>query len=295
MFKLSAEQKTISIFMGDNNNIFLIPDYQRPYSWEEEECSRLWDDILSFAFPNNDCGQFNGDSYFLGTLVIFRNTNGQLEVIDGQQRLVTITLLLRAFYEAYGQIMTDENTSLAKWEIAKCLWKIPSLGVPIDMSSLKIHSESASDNDTEEFLAIMREGKADHKFLKGRYSQNYILFQKKIKEFQTDYPGYFHLMPTRILQNCLMLPIETDGQDTALRIFSTMNDRGRPLSDSDIFKAKLYKAYSEHGQKDSFIQKWKDFEDTCGKFIVYGKSNPIDDIFMRYMHCARASASDYAC
>lgn len=110
-----------------------------------------------------------------------------------------------------------------------------------------------------------------------------MLFQEKIREFQENYPSYFQLMPDRILKNCCILPIETDGQDTALRIFSTMNDRGRPLSDSDIFKAKLYKAYSEHGQRELFIRQWRDFEEICGK------SSQIEAIFMRYMHYARAS------
>lgn len=96
-------------------------------------------------------------------------------------------------------------------------------------------------------------------------------------------------MLERILTNCCVLPIETDGQDTALRIFSTMNDRGKPLSDSDIFKAKLYKAYSNTGQKEWFIQNCKEFEDTCENIFVSDKTNPIDNIFMRYMHYTRAS------
>ena len=61
------------------------------------------------------------------------------------------------------------------------------------------------------------------------------------------------------MNNCILLPIEAESQDTALRIFSTLNDRGMPLSDSDIFKAQLYKFYSSQGEKDSFIEKWKDF------------------------------------
>lgn len=285
MFTLTAQQKTISQFMGESTNIFLIPDYQRPYSWEEEECTKLWDDIFSFAFPDNDCNSFNpkGDAYFLGSLVVFRNANEQLEVIDGQQRLITLTLLLRAFYEAYGNDMTDEASHYAKWEISKCLWHIPSINGKPDISKLKITSEVVSKDEWDEFIRIMKDGKADKVSKEGKYSQNYRLFQKKIKEFQEKYPNYFKFMPERILANCCILPIETDGQNTALRIFSTMNDRGRPLSDSDIFKAKLYKAYSDHQQKDIFIQQWREFEETCGERCG------VDDIFMRYMHYLRVS------
>ena len=285
MFNLKADQKTISQFMGESTNIFLIPDYQRPYSWEEEECTRLWEDIFSFAFPDNNCDNFNpkGDAYFLGSLVVFRNADEQLEVIDGQQRLITLTLLLRAFYDAYGTGMTDEDSLYAKWEISKCLWHIPSMSNKTDMSALKIISEVASEDEWSEFLRIMENGKIDKAPGEGKYARNYRLFQKRIKEFQEGWPAYFQLMPERILQSCCLLPIETDSQDTALRIFSTMNDRGRPLSDSDIFKAKLYKAYSEHGQKDLFVQQWKDLEAACSQ------SGSVDDMFMRYMHYLRAS------
>ena len=52
------------------------------------------------------------------------------------------------------------------------------------------------------------------------------------------------------MQNCILLPIEAESQDTALRIFSTLNDRGKPLSDADIFKAQFYKYYSDKGEKE---------------------------------------------
>ena len=101
MSKLKADQKTIENFMGERKNFFLIPDYQRPYTWDEDECITLWNDIFSFCFPYGNNDQFNdNDEYFLGSLVIFKNSDGKFEIIDGQQRLITLTLLLRAFYNA---------------------------------------------------------------------------------------------------------------------------------------------------------------------------------------------------
>lgn len=73
----------------------------------------------------------------------------------------------------------------------------------------------------------------------------------------------FSYFPIRILNNCILLPIEADNQNTALRIFSTLNDRGLPLSDADIFKAQFYKYYKQKGKKDEFINKWKDLESLC--------------------------------
>ncbi|MBQ4430036.1 MAG: DUF1524 domain-containing protein, partial [Synergistaceae bacterium] len=85
-----------------------------------------------------------------------------------------------------------------------------------------------------------------------------------------------------------LLPIEAESQDTALRIFSTLNDRGKPLSDSDIFKAQLYKAFSADGKKDEFIAEWKSLENICGKIFQLANDNPMDEIFTRYMYFERA-------
>lgn len=285
--KLNVNQKTVQQLFSESSSDFLIPDYQRPYAWTDEECLILWDDIFSFAFPDNDYSKFdNSDEYFLGPIVVFKNKDNKLEVIDGQQRLTTLMLLLRAFYKAYGSNMQDEKSLSVKHNIEKCLWKTDEFDKP-DMSALKIESEVATDNDREEFRKILLTGEAP-KELMSRYAVNYRFFQDKIKSFIEDTPAYFPYMPTRILRNCILLPIEAESQDTALRIFSTLNDRGKPLSDSDIFKAQLYKAFSDDGKKDEFISQWKQLENTCEKIFGGNTDNPVDEIFARYMYFERA-------
>ena len=103
MSKLNIDQQTIRQLFSDKKADFLIPDYQRPYAWGENECQTLWDDIFTFAFPDNDYSKFDSDSdeYFLGPIVTFKNENAKLEVIDGQQRLSTLMLLIRAFYSKF--------------------------------------------------------------------------------------------------------------------------------------------------------------------------------------------------
>ena len=102
---MNVDQKTIKDLLTDKSANFLIPDYQRPYAWEEDECQTLWDDIFSFAFPDNNKDSFKAnDEYFLGAIVTYKNDSGQSEVIDGQQRLTTILLLLRAFYDRFEHI-----------------------------------------------------------------------------------------------------------------------------------------------------------------------------------------------
>ena len=87
------------------------------------------------------------------------------------------------------------------------------------------------------------------------------------------------------MNNCILLPIEADTQDTALQIFSTLNDRGKPLSNSDIFKAQLYEYYDNKGYKDEFIERWTYFEKLCTE--IYQDSS-LDEAFTRYMYYERA-------
>lgn len=285
--RLDINQRTVFELLSGKNSYFLIPDYQRPYAWEEAECATLWNDIQSFAFPDNDYSTFNeDDGYFLGPIVLFKNSDAKLEVIDGQQRLTTLMLLLRAFYHAYGNDMQDSRSLTVKRNIEQCLWKTNAFQEP-DMSVLKIDSETATDNDKEEFISILRTGSAPAE-LKSKYAINYRFFQEKISGFKNKMPDYFSFLPIRILGNCILLPIEAESQDTALRIFSTLNDRGMPLSDSDIFKAQLYKAFSDDGLKNEFIADWKNLENLCGKIFQLTSDNPMDEIFTRYMYFERA-------
>jgi len=287
MSKLNVDQKTVKELFENKKADFLIPDYQRPYAWQMSECQTLWEDIFAFAFPEDDYSKFDSDNdeYYLGPIVTFKNEDGKMEIIDGQQRLTTLMLLLRAFYEKYGH-MKDAYSVKTKENIERCIWKTDEFGSP-DLSALKIDSEVATDNDKEEFLSILRTGTAP-KEQKSNYAENYRYFQQKIDEFLSAYPGYFSYLPTRILNNCILLPIEAESQNTALRIFSTLNDRGKPLSDADIFKAQFYKFYSMRGEKDAFIKKWKALEEVCEKIFHPISGTPMDELFTRYMYYERA-------
>ena len=287
MSKLGIEQKSVKLLLGDNKADFLIPDYQRPYAWEEKECQTLWDDIFSFAFPDNDCDKFDrhNDEYFLGPIVTYLNEDKKHEVIDGQQRLTTLMLLLRAFHARYGKMKDDLSVTTRK-NIEQCIWKTDEFDKP-DMNSLKLESEVATDDAKQELKDILRTGVANDN-QKSQYAQNYRFFQKKIDKFLEEYPSYFAHLPTRILNNCILLPIEAESQDTALRIFSTLNDRGKPLSDADIFKAQFYKYFSGLGKKNEFIQEWKDLEILCDSMFHPITGTPMDELFTRYMYYERA-------
>lgn len=167
--------------------------------------------------------------------------------------------------------MQDENPKRTRELIESCIWKTDEFG-NADKTLLKIDSEVATDNDKDEFLTILNTGSAPSS-MRSKYAENFRYFQKKIDQFLHGYPSCFSYLPARILNNCILLPIEADNQNTALRIFSTLNDRGLPLSDADIFKAQFYKYYSDKGQKEYFIETWKELEEICDKVDSIDISN----------------------
>lgn len=285
MSKLNIDQQTVYQLFSDKKSDFLIPDYQRPYAWGEQECQTLWDDIFAFAFPNDDCDAFKkDDEYFLGPIVTYKS-EGKQEIIDGQQRLTTLMLLLRAFYTKFLN-MQDKNSISIRNSIAKCIWKSDEFDNLIE-NQLKIDSQVSTDEDKDEFITILRTGTVQKDY-HSRYARVFSFFQDKIEEFIGRYPAYCAYLPARIMYNCILLPIEAETQDTALRIFSTLNDRGLPLSDSDIFKAQFYKYYSGKGQKNQFIAKWKALEALCESIFHPTSGTPMDEIFTRYMYYERA-------
>ncbi|WP_077390604.1 DUF262 domain-containing protein [Mobilibacterium timonense] len=287
MSKLNIDQQTVKELFSNKKSDFLIPDYQRPYAWGDAECETLWDDIFAFAFPDDDYSKFDSDNdeYFLGPIVTFKNENKKLEIIDGQQRLTTLMLLLRAFYSFFGA-MKDSNSKKTADDIAKCIWKTDEFGTP-NMDALKIDSEVSSDIDKDEFLTLLKSGTVNNN-MKSIYAQNYRFFLDCIEGFKNSYPTYFPYFPNRIMNNCILLPIEAESQDTALTIFSTLNDRGKPLSDTDIFKAQMYKCFKEAGKKDEFVKRWKALEDVSNRIFKVTTGSPMDELFTRYMYYERA-------
>ena len=104
MSKLNVDQKSIYELLSDRKADYIIPDYQRPYAWDEDNCQTLWDDIFSFAIPDNDATKFDtNDEYFLGSIVTFENDKKQQEVIHwwsaaSNYFYASSPSLLRSFY-----------------------------------------------------------------------------------------------------------------------------------------------------------------------------------------------------
>lgn len=287
MSNLIVEQKSIFDLFSKHNIDFLIPDYQRRYEWNIDQCSTLWDDLYSFSLPGDDYTNFDSkrNEYYLGSIVTFKNSNDQFEVIDGQQRLTTLVLLMRAFYGLFAKTK-DTNSMNIRKNLGQCIWKSDEFDNLIP-DILKIDSQVISDDDKHEFIYILKEGSTlpSHK---SRYASNYRFFQEKIQNFINEAPAYVNYLPQRIMRNCIILHIVGENIDTALRIFSTLNDRGKPLSDSDIFKAQFYKYFSTIDKREQFIKEWKQLDEDCQEIFGRDSGEALDELFTRYMYYERA-------
>ncbi|BAV07698.1 Uncharacterized conserved protein, contains ParB-like and HNH nuclease domains [Filimonas lacunae] len=284
MAELYVSKKTVGkLFSEMQNRKFVIPDYQRPYKWNIEKCETLWSDIENFAQTDAT----SGADYFLGTIVSYTNDDKNQEIIDGQQRITSFMLLLRAFYRKLEDMTEDARVMGLKNQLAPCIWDVDKVSqVVTDKTKIHIVSEVATEEDNETFHRILETGDVSET-LEDNYSKNYRFFKKRCDEYAMVNPMQWQELCVTILSQCIILPIECDAQDTALTIFSTLNDRGMPLADSDIFKAQIYRNCPTQDKRKEFTETWKELTQICKRGHL-----SIDDIFRYYSHALRARVGD---
>ena len=272
MKTISAEPKNVDAIFG---NEFIVPDFQRPYSWDEEDCNQLWEDIVSF---HSDLSPDSPD-YYLGNIVLYPVDPGsrtKWKIIDGQQRLTTLSLLIRCLLDKAGANLDLE------FALKKSLYKLhPDTGKLPRELELRLCSgvETGSyGKDRESFQKVM-EGEFAKLDKNNPFRVNYELLLENLSGWWDGKSAEKQLEFTRTLRNKInLLMIECADEDDALTIFERINDRGKPLSDADIFKAKIYRAIPEEHRRD-FIDRWS------------ALNNHTDD-FRVYMHISRATRGD---
>lgn len=266
----------------DEGQKFIIPEYQRPYRWTKDECETLWNDILG-VFGDGS----NVEEYFLGSIVTYKNDNGGLEIIDGQQRITTLTLLFRAFYECFSHGIAQKNQFFLVG-FGKCIWEIDfKKGLIFENNHL--NSKVITDNNNDILKNILSE-KIDITKIKNNnsnYAKNYIFFYEKLREFIVNEPLLFEKLCEMFLQKKLfVLLVVCDSQESAMTIFNTLNSRGLPLSNADILKGYIYKKVKN---KEKFANDWKDIE---SKIEESDNIKDLDFLFLQYMHIIRAENED---
>lgn len=287
MAQMKTEEKSVMEYLSKGN--FIIPMYQRPYTWGEDECAQLWQDIVEF-FSDSDKQQ--DDKYFLGSIVTYIE-NGKQNIIDGQQRTTTLMLLLKALHIKAFKDKSDKTKKLVE-SIESCLWETDDKSGEANYKAIRLQSEVATDEDIAVLNTILqneyvapsdpKELEAKIKQAKTPYEKNYLYFLLESTKFAASLPNQWADLCITLLKSCIVLPIECTSQDNALRIFNTLNNRGKPLSDADIFKGIIYGSKKDKQSKNDFAKNWKQLESD--------NNGDMNFIFRNYMHIVRAREND---
>lgn len=258
---IEVNKQSVEALLGSGKSKpFVIPEYQRPYAWTDEQVETLFEDLWEFTATSG--GTEREGSYFLGSVVSYENEDGEQEIIDGQQRITSLFLLLRAIYTKLVATPASERTAEANNFIGKiepAIWRTNKLTGTVDYKNILLTSRVVNNGGNEILRSILETGCADEN-ARDNYSKNYRYFQELFDKHSIENPLMVYQFIYALLNQAILLPITADTQDTALTIFSTLNDRGLPLSDADIFKAKIYNQL-EPEDKNAFIERWKDLDE----------------------------------
>lgn len=239
---------------------YIIPEYQRPYTWSTDKCHILWDDILG-AYTDSK------KEYFLGTTVLIKdesNSNKQL-IIDGQQRITSLLLLMKSLTNHHEYTLLN-----------RCIYIYnPKNDERLSSHELRIES-CVLDTDKENLIHILY---GDSSKSSGHFKENYEYLNKLVEEWKLKNPDQIEFLIEYILNEVKLLPIDCGEEEQALKVFETLNDRGTPLNETDIFKSKLYRNLKTDVEKQSFITFWNELEDPILFFRIY-------------MHINRAKLND---
>ena len=239
--------------------IFNIPDYQRPYSWTENEAVTLWDDLVEFWQSSKGSEE---QTYFTGSIVLVKtNDSPESEVIDGQQRLSTLSLIF--------SILSQYSLNLKK-DIQKCLWEE---GIQHKRIAGKARL-TLRKRDAQFFEKYIAKGgidgfsELDPKQLEDDAQRlllnNGIELIKKAEELFGKNRSEADSFATTLFNQCFFVVVTTPDNESAFRVFSVMNNRGLSLLPSDIIKAHVIGAIDEK-DRQYYTAKWEDIEVDLGR------------------------------
>jgi hypothetical protein len=237
--------------------VFTIPLYQRPYSWTTEEAGMLLEDLLD-AMEEGKHDLEEAPPYFLGSIVLTKGDKPDSEVIDGQQRLTTITILLAALR---ASIRAEKAGDLEPflYEKANAFAGTPSRyrltlrKRDADFFQTYIQTEHGMRN----LIALPPMALSESQRNIRDNALAYMQRLQHLSEVERINLGKF------LVNNCFVVVVSTADFDTAYRIFSVLNDRGRNLSYADILKAQIIGDIPVEEQEE-YTNKWEEIEVLLG-------------------------------
>ncbi|HNK59773.1 MAG TPA: DUF262 domain-containing protein, partial [Leptospiraceae bacterium] len=231
------EAKNLKSLFGNVDSFYEIPDYQRPYSWEKEQIEELWDDII-------DAWSKNEDTYFLGSMILIKKENKFL-VIDGQQRLTTLTILFCVLRDLlYPKDRTLLNLIKSQTEDEFRLRLVT-----------QIHRQNHFEKEILKSVDFTRMERTNRKEL-SNYEFACLVLKEKIlasKKSQLD------KIITYLYEKVVILTIIAYSEENAVKLFQVLNTRGLDINNYDLYKGYLMEKIAKQ-KKDQFIQNWINIE-----------------------------------
>lgn len=250
----AGEVSLVKIFCSDFD--FVVPEYQRPYSWGTEQALQLLDDLVDALDRGGD------EPYFLGSIVLVKDaSSATATVIDGQQRLTTLTVLLSVLRHLTG------NPDLATG-LSSMLLEPGNIVQGLEpRARLRLRTR-----DTAFFARHIQDPGGLGELLTGTPDATNDS-QKAMVDNARALHAVVHawteerrLQLVRLLGNRTFLVVVTTADlVSAHRIFSVMNSRGLDLTPADIFKAQVIGALGGGGVSDDYATKWEDAEEDLGR------------------------------
>ncbi|GAA9089357.1 DUF262 and DUF1524 domain-containing protein [Helicobacter pylori] len=237
---MEACATTLLNFIKDNqNNQFVIPIYQRLYSWEKEQCKQLWDDIIKIG--GND--KMNG--HFIGSILYARvddTHSSPLLIIDGQQRLTTITLLFIA--------LRNRSSDEVKRK------KMESYLINSDKDGDKKFRLILSESDRDTLLSLIDKDRRKPSEPSSKIVENFKLFEKWVSntdKLETIFKGLDKLM-------IVWIALEKEKDDPQL-IFESMNSKGIELTQTDLIRNYVVMETEVEKQESFYNKYWRAMEE----------------------------------
>ncbi|MFH0926821.1 MAG: DUF262 domain-containing protein [bacterium] len=269
-----ASKKIKEIF-GDAESFYQVPDYQRPYSWEDEQIEQLWEDVYT-AYQNNKEDAEIDKNYFLGSIILIPITNQNLfDVVDGQQRITTLTILFCVIRELYPDLNNDADPNINPDVIT-----IEDIKDYISLrgrrNRLKLTTHISKQNEFEQTIinkitwpqSFTKRDKKGKKYLNAA-----LLFKEKCESLQyDDLKEFINYLCNKVR----IITITCTTQSFAIKLSQVLNTRGMDLSPADLIKSFLLSKLSED-KYQQFMENWKDIE-RLSKEI----EEPITDLFTFY-------------
>ena len=253
----AKELQLVSIF--DDDYRFEIPEYQRPYAWTTEQTGELLDDLLYTMGQVENVSE--APPYFLGSIVIIKNgLKPQAQIVDGQQRITTLTILLCVLRELASTESDRNDTHSYIYAPGR-----ESAGIPGHYRlTVRARDRAFFQNNIQQMgmlPALLERPPANLPDSQRRMLENanYLfnfLAEREEKQRKT--------LTQFLAQRCYLVVVSTSDQNSAYRIFSVLNSRGLDLSPTDILKADIIGALPEE-IRSRYTTIWEEIEEDLGR------------------------------